>query len=75
MGVFNDIWVPCPNCGDRFAVQSKGAHDLRMAVYHLESAEPGDIQELVFESDPHCPSCGSRVAIKYNMQVWTECAS
>ena len=57
MGCFDTVFVPCPQCGTKYAAQSKGG-DCILAEYEMDEA-PSDVMSNVNRHAPFvCDTCG-----------------
>ncbi len=61
MGVFDYIYLKCPNCGEEVEEQSKGG-DSCQAQYTLENA-PVNVVEYIIDEDFFCEECDTRFKI------------
>jgi hypothetical protein len=61
MGMFDTVWVPCPQCGERAKAQSKlGPCELK--DYHMETA-PLDVLAGLIHDHWTCEKCGTRFLV------------
>lgn len=56
MGMFDSVWVKCPNCGDENEFQSKSGECV-LANYDLDNC-PADVLENVNRHAPLKCECG-----------------
>lgn len=56
MGMFDSVYVPCPNCGEEKEFQSKSG-DCFLNVFTLEDC-PDDVFSNINRHSPHKCSCG-----------------
>lgn len=63
MGMFDEIMINCPRCGESNLEQSK-AGDCNLNVYSLNDA-PIEILESLTEEPLYCDKCG----FKYEIQL------
>jgi len=56
MGMFDEVEIPCPNCGAIYVAQSKGG-DCSLARYNLDNV-PMDVADDVTRHAPfRCDEC------------------
>lgn len=70
MGMFNSVYVPCPNCGTEHELQSKsGSCSLRSSSHH--DAEIADLGCVA--NDPvTCEKCGAGFVLRVKFMSWVE---
>ncbi len=56
MGMYDTVWVECPNCGEENGFQSKSG-DCILRDYTLEDC-PDDVMENVNRHSPNTCDCG-----------------
>ena len=61
MGLFNRIWVDCPDCGSSVEFQSKSG-DCTLADYHISHMPTTDLAGIIGDVE-ECRSCGNTVSI------------
>ena len=61
MGMFDAVWVPCPNCGKPMEWQTK-AGACNMDSYTLETAYPELLTDIMNDARYH-ETCGQWVAL------------
>jgi transposase-like protein len=57
MGMFDEVLLPCPECGKDAIAQSKGG-DCTLSRYNFESAPPAVLGYLVDDGTYLCTRCG-----------------
>ena len=61
MGMFDTVWLNCPNCGSHDEIQTKSGACL-LNNFSLHEA-PMDVLSGVLGTE-HCPSCGKPYVIE-----------
>ena len=69
MGMFDSVWVPCPNCEKRNEFQSKGGECI-LESFTLESAPPRVLLDL-HPNALTCDYCGQRYGVDVDVRVFT----
>lgn len=69
MGMFDTIMAPCPQCGHKNGVQSKGG-ECKLAVYELDEV-PIDVLSDANRHPMKCKKCGTpyKIAVKCIVSV------
>lgn len=63
MGIFDNVEVPCPECGVIKCFQSKGAYSPSLTTYSLEDV-PVDVLTDVNRHSPYeCTNCNTAFAV------------
>ena len=57
MGVYDTVYVPCPNCGEPYEAQSKSG-DCTLAIYTLDDAPPDVLAGVNRHAPFVCDECG-----------------
>jgi uncharacterized Zn finger protein len=71
MGMFDSVWVKCPNCGTANEFQSKGG-GCALIDYTLEDA-PADVLSDVNRHAPvSCSKCGNSYKVKVTVTASVE---
>lgn len=63
MGMFDEVRVPCPNCGTIYIAQSKGG-DCVMRTYDLAEAPSDVLGDLNRGYDMYCEECGTGFRVR-----------
>ena len=61
MGMFDRVWIPCPNCGDKIEFQSKGG-ECRLYDYTLTDA-PDNVLGDILGDQYKCEHCHREVKV------------
>ena len=71
MGMFDSIYVKCPNCGTKEEFQTKGG-DCLLRCYNLKDA-PSDVLADVNRHSPYtCRKCGTQFAVDIKNRISIE---
>jgi hypothetical protein len=62
MGLFDSVWIDCPNCGRPVEFQSKADGDPCCRRFSLDDA-PTHILTDILNAPEHCMGCGQWMAI------------
>ena len=62
MGMFDRVWVRCPDCGEMIEFQSKASNCL-MDDYDLECAPLSILQDISSDTE-YCENCGSIIGVE-----------
>lgn len=62
MGLFDSLYVPCPNCGKPMEFQSKALEDPYMKCFSLEDCPPEILSDVMNDPRYH-KTCGQWVAL------------
>lgn len=72
MGMFDSIYVKCPNCGTSEEFQTKSG-DCLLQCYNLNNA-PDDVLLDVNRHSPYtCRKCGTQFAVDIKKRVSVKC--
>lgn len=61
MGMFNRVWVDCPECDTSVEFQSKSG-DCTLASHHITHMPIDDLAGILGDCN-ECPKCGNMVSI------------
>ena len=68
-GIYDNVFVPCPNCGKEYCAQSKGSWDKSLREFKLRLA-PVDVLADVNRHAPFkCERCGVYFMVDFLPQV------
>jgi endogenous inhibitor of DNA gyrase (YacG/DUF329 family) len=70
MGMYDSVYVQCPQCGTDLDFQSK-AGECRGAIYTLQSAPIAVLSDVLGITEK-CPKCGTFVTINGTLSTWLE---
>jgi hypothetical protein len=72
MGCYDEVNVPCPNCGQREPFQSKGG-DCAMRTYDLERCPLDVLSDVNRHGGATCRRCGTlfHVGLGGRSEPWT----
>ncbi len=59
MGLFDSVWVECPNCGTTNEFQSKGSEDCYLRSFTLSNAPEDVLSDVNRHSPISCRKCST----------------
>ncbi len=74
MGLFNEVTVECPNCGEVHIHQSK-AGSCCLSTHSLDTAEEEDAKDFLEDvqaGDVYCGECGHKFTAQKKVRVITD---
>lgn len=70
MGMFDSVWLRCPQCGAEVEFQSKAGH-CALSDYTIANAPPGVAADIIGDSAA-CTSCGRVVTVAGSVAIHAE---
>ena len=68
MGMFDNVMVPCPECGVKEEFQSKSG-ECRLDCYELEDAPAEVLTDINRHSPYECEECGAMFKVQLKIEA------
>lgn len=71
MGMYDDVWVPCPSCSKDVRFQSK-AGECRLRNFGITTAPLEVLADIKGSKNARQCSCGALVRVVLSFRAWAE---